>query len=251
MISLITDFSSKEHYAGVIKGMLISANVNFVELTNEIEPFDVLHASYVLSNTYFYFPDNTVHLVIIDPGQSTIVPGIVAKLDKGYFVGPNNGILTLLRENVKEAYEIIPFQGMRPVDRWKYLYTIPSIKLALNQWPENLKKINLSEIKLLNIPNPVLSMERIVASIIHIDRFGNIVLNIKGDIIKFSYGEEMFLNYNGIHKLTFRTSYSEGSKEEFMLLVNSENYLEIAINGGNAAMKLNAKKLDIVSLEFK
>ncbi len=251
MITLITDFSSKEHYSGVIKGMIISAGAEVVEITNDIEPFDVLHASYVLSNTYYYFPEDTVHLVITDPGQSTSVRGILAKLDKGYFVGPNNGILSLIKRNVKDAYEIIQYSEMRPVDKWKYLYTLPAIKLSLGEWPDNLKRINISEINDLNIPEPTLSMDRIIASIIHIDRFGNVVLNIKGDFVKFSYGEEIFLNYNGIHKLTFRTSYSEASGDEFILIVNSENYLEIAVNGSSAAEKLSARKMDIISLEFK
>ncbi len=251
MITLTTDFSSREHYAGVLKGVIKSYGpIDVVDISHDVKPFDILHGAYILMNIIGYFPDDTVHVVVIDPGVGTARRGLVAKLDHGYFVGPDNGILTLVKKRIREVYEIIAPGDISKTFHGRDVFVPVAAKISMNKWPENLKRIDKNEIQLLPIKDPIIEKNGINASIIHIDNFGNVITNIPEDFVKFSYDEEIFVNYHGLHKMKFKGTYGEGNENEIILLINSENLLEIAMNKGNAAEFLNAKKMDDLMIEL-
>lgn len=251
MITLTTDFSSKEHYAGVLKGVIKSYGpIEVVDISHDVEPFDILHGAYILMNIIGYFPDDTVHVVVIDPGVGTPRRGILARLDQGYFVGPDNGILTLVKRRIKEVYEIISPGNISRTFHGRDVFVPVAAKISMKKWPENLKRINADEIVTLPIKDPIIEKNAIISQIIHIDMFGNVITNVPEEFVKFSYDEEIFINYHGMHRAKFKGTYAEALENELITLINSENLLEIAMNKSSAAKFLNAKKMDEVIFEL-
>lgn len=251
MITITTDFSSREHYAGVLKGVIKSyGNIDVVDITHDVDPFDILHGAYILLNIVGYFPLDTIHVMVIDPGVGTSRKGVLARLERGYFVGPNNGLLTFVREMVKEMYEIIVPTDASRTFHGRDVFVPVAAKLAMGRWPENLRKIPIDSIVSLNIKGPQVVKNAIMATIIHIDSFGNVITNVPDDFVKFTPGEEIFLNYHGIHRCTFRETYGEGEEGELIMLINSENFLEISMNMGRASDYLGARKMEEISIEL-
>ncbi|MEL9999427.1 MAG: SAM-dependent chlorinase/fluorinase [Thermoplasmata archaeon] len=251
MITITTDFSSREHYVGVLKGIIKSyGDIEIVDITHDVQPFDILHGAYILYNIIGYFPPDTIHVFVIDPGVGTSRKGVLAKLERGYFVGPNNGLLTFVKGMVKELYEIIAPENVSKTFHGRDVFVPVAAKLSMGKFPENLKKIPLESIVTLNIKSPQVEKNGVIAAIIHIDSFGNVITNIPENFVKFSIGEEIFLNYHGIHKCTFRGTYGEGKEGELIMLINSENFLEISMNKGRASDFLRARKMDEIMIEL-
>ncbi|MGC9137790.1 MAG: SAM hydrolase/SAM-dependent halogenase family protein [Thermoplasmata archaeon] len=251
MITITTDFSSREHYAGVLKGVIKSyGDIDVVDITNDVNPFDILHGAYILLNIIGYFPPDTIHVMVIDPGVGTSRKGVMARLERGYFVGPNNGLLTFVKHMVKEIYEIVIPSNVSKTFHGRDVFVPVAAKMALGIWPENLRPLPKESIVSLRVKEPQIVKNAIIATIIHIDSFGNVITNIPDDFVKFTPGEEIFLNYHGIHKCIFRETYGEGSEGELIMLINSENFLEISMNRGRADIFLKANKMDELVIEL-
>jgi len=100
MITLTTDFGLTEHYVGAMKGVIYSINpsVQLVDITNAVQSFDILDGAIAISQAYSYFPKDTVHMVVIDPGVGGPRRPIIANVGQYLFVAPDNGVLSLVYE---------------------------------------------------------------------------------------------------------------------------------------------------------
>jgi S-adenosylmethionine hydrolase len=98
IITLITDFGVDDEYVGLMKGVILSIapSINLVDITHHIEPQDVVQAAYVVNSSYSYFPEGTVHLIVVDPGVGGQREVIALQVLGHVFVAPDNGVLTLL-----------------------------------------------------------------------------------------------------------------------------------------------------------
>ena len=109
IVTLISDFGLKGEYAGAMKGAILNVNprCQVVDITHQIPAQDTFQASFILKNTYPYFPVGTVHLVVVDPGVGTQRKPVALKKAGHFFVGPDNGVFTfILAEGKNEGYEI-------------------------------------------------------------------------------------------------------------------------------------------------
>jgi S-adenosylmethionine hydrolase len=95
-ITLLTDFGDRDGYVGVMKGVIagICPDARLIDLTHDIPPQNLAAARFTLLNAYPYFPAGTVHLVVVDPGVGTARRAIALQLPQGYLVGPDNGVLS-------------------------------------------------------------------------------------------------------------------------------------------------------------
>src|SRR5689334_5050186 len=100
MITLTTDFGLTEHYVGAMKGVIYSINpsVQLVDITNAVQSFDILDGAIAISQAYSYFPKDTVHIVVVDPGVGGTRRPILANVGQYLFVAPDNGVLSLVYE---------------------------------------------------------------------------------------------------------------------------------------------------------
>ncbi|MEA3432304.1 MAG: SAM-dependent chlorinase/fluorinase, partial [candidate division WOR-3 bacterium] len=108
IITLITDFGNTDDYVGVMKGVMLSVNpdLRFTDITHSIPPQDIKKAAFILYKAYKYFPEGTVHLVVVDPGVGSKRNPIIVETEKYFFVAPDNGVLSLVLTDKSTAYKI-------------------------------------------------------------------------------------------------------------------------------------------------
>src|SRR5699024_10915294 len=98
IITLTTDFGLQDYYVSAMKGVMLqeAPGIRFVDISHDIPSQDIMAGSWVLKNAASVFPDDTVHLVVVDPGVGTRRKPIALKINSQYYVGPDNGIFSLL-----------------------------------------------------------------------------------------------------------------------------------------------------------
>ena len=241
MITISTDFGYEDHYVGVMKGVIYQINPSalIVDITHGIRRHDIRHASYVLRSIIDYFT-NSVHLFVVDPGVGTSRRGIVARLDNGYFVGPDNGILTLVKDRVKKIWEIT-MKGDSTTFHGRDVFAPIAAWIDMGKFKNLRETDNFYSYELIE---PKKEGRKIVGEIIHIDHFGNVITNILPDMV----GNVKFIKYKN-YRMTFLPSYGFAKKGELIALINSEKFLEFAINQGSAFNELKLKPSDKIEIE--
>src|SRR5262249_14335079 len=98
IITLTTDFGLSDHFVAAMKGVILGIvpEVEIIDISHSVQAFDVLDGALTLAQAYSYFPESTVHMVVVDPGVGTARRPIVATTDRYHFVGPDNGVLSLV-----------------------------------------------------------------------------------------------------------------------------------------------------------
>lgn len=266
IITLTTDFGTKDYFTAAVKGSIYSdlgENANIVDITHSIQPFHINQGAYVLKNAYPHFPEGTIHIIGIDSELDEGHAHIAAQIRGHYFIGADNGIISILTNEVKADKMVqLNINSTTDCDTFstKDIFVKAASHLARGGTMEVIGKpiTQLKEVKGLN--PTVTDNKYIKGSVIYIDHFGNLITNIT----KKQYREvgktrdfEILLprNYR-INKLN--RTYNETKKEgEKLALFNSAGHLEIAIyksdgyNIGGAASLLGIKVQDPITIEFK
>ncbi|MGC8863828.1 MAG: SAM hydrolase/SAM-dependent halogenase family protein, partial [Armatimonadota bacterium] len=219
--------------------------INIIDLAHDINPHDVFEGAFVLNTAYRFFPDGTVHLVVVDPGVGSVRRRVAMQCGNHYFVGPDNGVFSYVIRNSQKcaAVEINPPEsrsGLHGVTfEGRDVFAPAAARLACG--------VPLSEIGrpaenlvLLDMPRPKVNEVTIDGKIIYIDHFGNCVANIEAAEIERLGGSVQVL-VGGQSVGPLRMSYSDVPAGEPLAIINSLDYLEIAINQGNAETDLNIK----------
>lgn len=250
IIALITDFGDSDYFVGSMKGVILSINpdVEIVDITHKVAPFDIFEAGFVLKSCFSFFPPKTIFITVVDPEVGSKRRILLAYYKNYYFIAPDNGILSLLMEEKEESTVIsvtsshyfLPkvsstFHGrdiMAPVSAWLSKgININSFGEECNDWI----KLKFPEMK-------KLSEKVYEGEIIHIDRFGNLITNIPAHFLEDRKNIRVEINGKLIDK--FRKSYSDGAVGEPILLIGSSEFLEIGAFLSSAEKILNAKKGD-------
>ena len=246
VIALLTDFGTKDHYAGTMKGVAlgICPDATFVDISHDLPPHDVLCASLELAAAYKYFPAGTIFLVVVDPGVGSARRGIAAEAGEYKFVAPDNGVLTAVLDEhpPKRVVELTERKYARPTvsrtfegrDRFApaAAWLAKGIELsALGR--------SASAIQKLEIPKPQVGADRIDGQVLRVDRFGNLITNI--DRRSFDKVADGHLDIRvGAHAVPRVVStYAEAPGGDVCALFGSTDHLEIAVNGGSAAERLH------------
>ena len=247
IITLTTDFSMSDAYVGMMKGAILSVvpNVTIIDLAHDINPHDVFEAGFVLQTAYRFFPDGTVHLVVVDPGVGSVRRRIAMNCGEHFFVGPDNGVFSYMIRNSERcnAVEIAvpaPDRGLRGITfEGRDIFAPAAARLASGV---PLSEIGepAEELVTLDIPRPRVNEVTIDGKIVYIDHFGNCVSNISAAEIERLDGSVQ-TSVAGQSVGPLRTSYSDVPVGEPLAIINSLDHLEIAINQGNAESDLNVK----------
>lgn len=255
IITLTTDLGYKDFYQAALKGSLVRhyPDVRIIDISHEIPSFDIQHAAFVIKNAYPHFPDNTVHLIGIDSVFSQNTRYIAIRYKKHYFVGADNGIFSLIiGGQPEEAVEINLIQDL------KYLH-FPLTDIFAKAASHLAKGGKLKEIGdpidgivERTIIQPVVEKDNLRGVVVFVDSFGNVVSNISKDLFNKTQRNRDFV-------LTFRRNetirqmswhYNEVPEGEKLCLFGISNYLEIAINKGNASQLLGLNQGDIIRVDF-
>ncbi len=246
VIALLTDFGTKDHYAGTMKGVAlgICPEAACVDITHDIPPHDILAGALELAASYKYFPPGTVFLVVVDPGVGSSRRPIAAESGAYRFVAPDNGVLTLVfRETPpKRVVELTERRYARPTvsrtfegrDRFAPAAAwlakgidLSGLGRALTSWQQ------------LAVPEPVAGDRLIVAEVLRVDRFGNLVTNVdRRTFERFAEGGGIEIVAGTESVGTVVATYADAPPGSVCALFGSAEQLEIAVNGGSAADRL-------------
>ncbi len=272
IITLITDFGLGDGYVGMMKGVLlaISPQVQIVDITHDIEPGNVKSAAFVLGMSYKYFPKDTVHLVVVDPGVGTERNALCLSGMGQFFVGPDNGVFSHVLADVWTEDEApvsedddqahpcpLPegFEGVRLTDSSYWLLEVSNtfhgrdiFAPVASQLPDvEIADMGEPITSVLAYPRPSAKVDeqgRIVAKVMHVDRFGNLITSIRADQLPEGAVRGMVEEYS-INALA--RTFAEG--EDLFPLIGSAGYVEIAERNGNAAARTGARVGSDVVLE--
>jgi S-adenosylmethionine hydrolase len=274
-IALLTDFGNDDIYVGVMKGVMrgIHPQADFIDITHTISPQHVREAAFSLSNAFRYFPKGTVFLVVVDPGVGSMRRPIAVQASGYTFIAPDNGVLSYalaFADHVEAVALDNPDYHLKNVSQTFHgrdIFAPVSAHLA-NGVP--LAEIGSSVTDLVSLPVPRLeiSPSSVQGEVLHIDRFGNLITSIgrlswvdaERMTLYPAFGEELFsvpINLsqaevwvNQQNVSTIQRSYSDVRRGELLALLGSSGYLEISVNQGNAAQRLDVAVGDPVELKL-
>ena len=255
LITLITDFGNRDSYAGALKGALMRhcPDARIVDISHYIEPYNIVHAAFVAGNTWSEFPDGTIHLIAVNCVYDTSFRFILARHAGHYFLAPDNGVLTLLFDEPLLPNDLrllnIATEEHFPV---KNIFAEAVGRLAAEQPFETIGDFAPPLLQRIGI-RPVITPDRIRGTVIHIDNFDNVIVNIRRETLARVAGSRSFSLYFKRHDPITRlsTNYCDVPAGEQLCLFNSAGYLEIAINMDRAATLLGLKVEDVVEIVFE
>ncbi|MBT4958829.1 MAG: SAM-dependent chlorinase/fluorinase [Flavobacteriaceae bacterium] len=273
VITLTSDFGNKDHFVGSVKGSLNNEipNVNIIDISNDISPFNIIEGAYIIENAYKNFPEGSVHIIGVDSEKTPEKKHLVIKLDGHYFICADNGIMSLVANRIKPE-KIIEINihnssssSFTVLDVFvkvaAHIYRGGSIDLVGNK---------IFQLKELYDINPILNEKsnEITGNVIYIDNYENVVTNISKLVFEeFGKSRPYVINARNYKFNSIVNSYSESIKFDIkkelrkeegkkIALFNKANFLELAIYKSNPLITGGASSLfglkyrDVVTIKF-
>jgi S-adenosylmethionine hydrolase len=264
IITLLTDFGTKDAYVGVMKGVILSINpsATVVDVCHYINPQDLIEAAYLIKYSYRYFPKSTIHIIVVDPGVGGDRSIVAVKLSGHIFLAPDNGVLTLLMDE-GEVDKIVRVENthyflnsISQTFHGRDIFAPVGSHISRGVPIEKLgPQLVLQDLRRLSIPKPYISnKDELAGMIISIDRFGNCISNIDENCLhKFAKNGsekkiEIKIGKTVIKRLSH--AYMDTEPKRPLAIIGSLGYLEIAMNCGNAGKQLDIKKGDTITLKW-
>jgi S-adenosylmethionine hydrolase len=251
IITLTTDLGGSDYYVGALKGSIItrSPEARIVDITHHIPPFDVQAAAYVIRHAWQEFPPKTIHLVWVESGQNPSSRNIIIAHQEHLFVGPDNGLFAIVFDDEVEAFAVSD----------RVPTSFPSIDsmvdviagLAAGRQPGEFGQRTDSFIRISGL-NARVTPEGIRCNVIHVDHYGNAVLNLSRKTFEEALQHRNFvIQLRGNNTITaLSRSYSERLEGDALCLFNRSGLMEIAINCGNAGSMLGLQVGETVRIDF-
>jgi len=260
IIALLTDFGISDGYIGVMKGVILSINPNVVvvDLAHNIRKFDIRYAAFIFLSTYRYFPKGSIFVGVVDPGVGTQREGIILKTKNYYFVGPNNGLFSLVAKDDgidviielknKEFFLETVSSTFHGRDIFAPVAAHISLGIPLDKFGP---RLSLSKFVMIDIAEPKIEKNNYIGEVIAIDSFGNVITNIPGDVLINEKVGTVFLLKKDEEEYALRyvRTYGEANHLESIILVGSHNYVELAVSMGSGAERFKLRPGDRIRLE--
>ncbi len=266
IITLTTDFGTKDHFVGAVKGSIYSElkEVRIVDISHDITPFSITETAYILKNAYKNFPPGTIHIVGVDSEISVENRPIAIEMDDQFFICGDNGILSMITNEINPD-KIVEITIQEPEDD-KLTILGMFIKVACHIARGGTLEVigkRIDTIKKIYEIQPQVNAEKnqLVGSIIYIDNFGNVISNIskavfqsigKGrpfEIIARNYKfVQIHDKYNDIvdFDVPLEKRQDDGKK---LAIFNCANYLEISIYRSN--LKTVGGASNLLGLDYR
>jgi S-adenosylmethionine hydrolase len=242
IITLTTDFGSADGYVGAMKGVIlgIAPNVRLVDLSHEIAAQDVRGAEYVLGRAAAFFPAETVHLAVVDPGVGSRRRPLLITTPRASYVGPDNGLFTFALDEAGAAV----FELDRP-EFWlpnisrtfhgRDIFAPVAAHAARRVAPHALGSPISDPVRLPMVAPQRRADGHVAGHVIHVDRFGNLITDIPGGWV---HEGRWCVEIAGRRISQVGMTYADATTGALLMLVSSAGTLEIAARGGNAAAQL-------------
>lgn len=272
IITLTTDFGTKDHFVGAVKGAIYSElpDAKIVDITHHISPFNITETAYILKNSYKSFPDGTIHIIGVDSELSPDNKHIALELDNHFFVCPDNGLICMITKDIKPTKIVEINIHDRIESSFPVLDVFVQVACFISRGG-NLGVIGkeIPSYKEMTEIQPIVNQDQtsITGGVIYIDNYGNVISNIsqklfteigKGRDFKVSAARytfnSIFNKYNEVVNPDVKdVRQFDGNR---LAIFNSAGYLEIAIyrsnlkSVGGASTLLGLDYRDTVTIEF-
>ena len=250
-ITLTTDFGVNDHYVGTMKGVILSVNpqAQIVDICNSVQSFDVLDGALTISQAYKYFPPDTVHVVVVDPGVGTPRRPILVTGEKHIFLAPDNGVLSLVyerEERLSVRHITSEHYFLQPVSN---TFHGRDVFAAVAGWLSKGVEVakfgdEITDFIRFAAPKPKpVDARTFKAVVLKVDKFGNLVTNLSERDVPQLFAQptpafKIAVGKAQVSKLV--QSYSQGAPGEVFAIVGSMGYLEISANRGAASQVVGA-----------
>jgi hypothetical protein len=287
IITLTTDLGLTDAYVAAMKGVMLGINpeVKLVDICHTIKPQNIAQAAFVLSRAYPFFPEGTIHVVVVDPGVGTERRAIILRTKSADFVAPDNGVLSyVIQQSIKgsspSCKEDIPImergtEGVRLINNLQQIELEPGLEAVAITKPQFWRsavsptfhgrdifapvaaRLSLgfpltdfgeviTSVAMLPLPHSYQAVDgSIVGHILHIDSFGNLITDIRSNDLPQAR-QAITIEVGNQPISGLSRTYAEGSR--LLALIGSDGYLEIALKGGSASAFLNATVGDEVRI---
>mgnify|MGYP005678155725 FL=1 len=273
IITLTTDFGEKDHFAAAVKGAIYSEleDVKIVDISHWVSPFHIMEAAYIIQNAYSSFPAGTIHIIGIDSELNPENKHIAVLLDGHYFICANNGIISMLANEIKPEKIVEINIHDKVITNFPVLDVFVKVAchIARGGTLEIIGK-QIDTIKELRGIRPTINQEatQIMGSVIYIDNYGNVITNVtKSKFEEIAKGRSFKITARTANFSTIHSHYSDAINFDIpaqkrdedgkkIALWNSSNYLELSIYKSNPATVGSAKSLfglqyrDTVTINF-
>ena len=243
VITLTTDFDDRDGFVGAMKGVILSINpsARLVDITHRVPRQDVFAGAMVLYNVCPYFPDGSIHVAVVDPGVGTDRTALTVVTERAIFVLPDNGLLSFFsrKSPILEAYAITNSEYCRPeisnTFHGRDIFAPVAAHLSLGKPPSSVGP-RVRDYQRIAFPEPTVSAGEIRGQIVYRDVYGNLITNIEQGIL--ASPPKLWLAQAGEREVPFARSYGDVAPGCTLFCVGSSGFLELAVNGGDAAAVL-------------
>lgn len=246
IITLITDFGEQDGFVGTMKGVILNINpdAQMIDISHKIQRHHINAGAFLLYNSYKYFPQGTIHTIIVDPGVGSDRKSVVVETSDYLFVAPDNKVLNYIF-NYEKNYKVFEIQNKKLFlnnvsrtfhgrDIFAPVAAHLSLGLPAEKVGPQIYNFNKSEIS-----TPKIYPDYIETQIIYCDIFGNLITNVEENLLK---NKNFNIRFDQFMITQLSTSYSEGTDFKPIAIIGSSNFLEIAVNKDSAKEIL---KLDV------
>ncbi len=261
IITLTTDFGTEDGNAAVMKGVILGLNAHalVVDLTHDIPPQDVAAAAYVLRRAYTYFPPDTIHVVVVDPGVGTERRAIAVQSPEASFVAPDNGVLTYVIQELQDKGHELRIISLTNPQYW--LSHVSSVFHGRDIFAPVAAHLSLGvdidafgdELEdYVMLPRPRLEMRpgKITGQVMHIDHFGNLLTNIPQSALDSV--RDHFVTAIAASEISGLTkSFGHREAGDLIAYIDSSGHLAVALVNGSAQQTLNCQVGTPVEIRFQ
>jgi S-adenosylmethionine hydrolase len=254
VITLLTDFGLKDGNVGVMKGVIwgIAPEAQIADLSHNINPQNVPEAALILLRSAFYFPKDTVHVIVVDPGVGTARRPIAAQIGEQRFVCPDNGVLTMILERAEAEGWPVEIVHLDKPKYWlpevshvfhgRDIFAPCGAHLAAGVPLKKLGTLIHDPLRL-ELPKPQRTSNGWSGQVIHIDHFGNVASNIRqehlGQVLE--HKERITVRLRGAEIESLVDTFGQRSTGDLVALMGSTGNLIVSVVDGNAAVQLGAQ----------
>ena len=260
LITLTTDFGTRDSYVAELKGVLLSegpSGLRIVDLSHELPPFDVHAAALFVRATLPRFPQGTIHLAVVDPGVGSARRALIVCLHGMTLVGPDNSLFGYLFDGSEQVYAIDPAllggRNIASTFHGRDLFAPVAARLAAGEAPDTFGP-RVDSYEHMAFPMVEMSGDVLHGRIIHIDRYGNLITNVSEATLRGFLGDapDTAAISLGEHAATTLVDhYAQGKPGELVALIGSSGLVELAAREDSAARMLGAEVGRVVRVQRK
>lgn len=254
IITLTSDLGTQDFYLAAIKGTLHSnlMDIQVIDITHQIPSFDIFKAAETLRHSYHFFPEGTIHCVLVNTQSHLKTPILLCKYQGHYFIGPDNGLFSFLFDEAPEQMLSLNENSQIIKTTFPFLdLYMPGLKALLQGIEPELIGNEVSEYVKKNPFNSFGQEDMVHGYIWHVDKFGNCISNINKQLFdRVGKGQAFLIDIKGQEATSMITHYDEKQGGTMLVFFNFLGLLEFAISNGSATQLLGLSRNDKVIVRF-